>query len=204
MSRIGPFLRDVVRIWHEAGPLAAFRLLRNRVYERNTNLFYELRATGVVPDLPPGWRVEVVASQADAAAALLLRAGAASELPYFRRGAVAYLLCIEEEVVARLWHFPRNSLARWLGPDSAYAGKLFVKPEARGRGIGGLLLAAMAARQPVGSRVILEVAPSNISSQKCMVKAGCRFLGRLHRTECFTRLIRVRLEGSLGNGNQGS
>jgi ribosomal protein S18 acetylase RimI-like enzyme len=138
----------------------------------------------------------VVASHEDAEVGLLLKAGAESELPYFRRKALAYVLCIEDEVMARLWHFRQSPLAHWLGPNTAYFGKLFVKPEARGQRIGGLLLSNVAARQPIGTRIVLEVKPSNISSQKCLAKAGCVLLGRLHTIECLTRLVRVRLDDS--------
>jgi ribosomal protein S18 acetylase RimI-like enzyme len=196
LSRVGPFLEDFARLWRETGIRAAFRLVRKRVYDQNVNLFYELRTTGVEPDLPHGWCVKVVASHEDAAVGFLLRAGGESELPYFRRNAVAYVLCIGDEVVARRWHFPQSPLAQWLGPDAAYSGKSFVKPEWRGQGIAGRLLAYMAARLPIGSKVVMEVDPSNVSSQKCLVKAGCVLLGRLHTTECFARLIRVRLDGS--------
>ncbi len=201
MSRIGPFLEDLARLWREGGVRAALRLVRRRVYERNVNLFYELRTAGVEPDLPPGWCVKVVASQADAAVGLLLKAGGESELPFFRRKAVAYVLCIGDEVVARHWHFTQSPLAQMLGPDVAYIGRAFVKPEWRGQRINGRLLVYTAARLPVGSRVVLEVDSSNISSQKSLVWAGCVLLGRLRTTICFTRLIHVCIDGSPVTGN---
>jgi ribosomal protein S18 acetylase RimI-like enzyme len=196
LSRVGQFLKDFTRLWREAGIYAAFRHVRKRVYERNVNLFYELRTTGIEPDLPQGWSVKVVSSQADATVGLLLKAGGESELRYFGRKAVAYVMCIGDKVAARHWYFPQNTLAQWLGPDAAYFGKMFVKPEERGQGIAGMLITYMAAHLPIGSRVVMEVKPSNISSQKCLIKAGCVFLGRLQTIECFTRLISVRLDGS--------
>jgi ribosomal protein S18 acetylase RimI-like enzyme len=171
------------------------------LYQENENLFYELRTTEVQPDVPSGWLVVVVASERDASTSLLLQSGGQRELPFLNRRAVAYLMCIGDEVVGRLWHFRRNSLAQWLGPDTAYVGRIFVKPEMRGQQIAGRLLASMAAHLPVGSRVILEVEPSNVSSQKCLVKAGCVLLGRIRTTECFTRLIRVRINGQAPTGN---
>jgi ribosomal protein S18 acetylase RimI-like enzyme len=200
LGRIGPFLVDFARLWREQGIRSALRLVGKRVYEQNVNLFYELRTTGVEPDLPSGWCVKVLTSPADAGVGLLLSAGGEPELPYFNRKAVAYLLCIGDEAVARLWHFRQSTLAQWLGPDAAYVGKILVKPEARGQRLAGRLLACMAARQPVGTRVVLEVEPSNVSSQKSLVRAGCVLRGQLHTTECLTRLIRVRLEGSPSTG----
>lgn len=201
MSRVLPFLKDLMRLRREAGIRAAFKLVLERVYSRNVNLFYELRTTGIEPNLPPDWRVKVMDSETDASVGLLLKAGGQAELPYFSRNAVVYVLCIGDEVAARLWHFPQNSLAHWLGPDAAYVGKIFVKPEARGQGMAGLLLTYMAARLPVGSRAVMEVEPSNISSQKGLIKAGCVLLGRLETIECFTRIIRVRIVDSTPPGN---
>jgi ribosomal protein S18 acetylase RimI-like enzyme len=196
LSRIKAFLADFLRLWRERGMLTAFRLVRKRIYERNENLLFELRTTGVGPELPPGWRVEVVTSSRDAAVAWLLRAGGESELPNFQRQAVAYVLCIGDEAVARHWFFPQSALARWMGPGTAYFGSAFVKPEWRGRGINTLMLTYMAARLPVASRVILEVESSNLPSQKSLLKTGCRLLGLVRTTVCLARLVRVRVDES--------
>ena len=196
MNRAWLFIGNFARTWREKGIWTALRLVRKKVYEQNLNLFYELRATGVELYLPEGWFVAVVSSPDDAAVGLLLKAGGESELGYFHRNAVAYVLCIGDEVVAHHWHFPKSPLAQWLGPDAAYVGKALVKPEWRRQGINAKLLTFTATHLPVGSRIVLEVEPTNVSSQKSLIKAGCVLLGRLQTTECFARLIRVRLEGS--------
>lgn len=196
MNRAWLFMENLMRIWREKGVWTAFRLVRKRIFEQNLNLFYELRVTNAEPNLPEGWFVEVLSSPDAAAVGLLIKAGGESEMGYFNRNAVAYVLCIGDEVVAHRWHFPKHPLAQWLGPDAAYVGKSLVKPEWRGQGINAKLLTFTATHLPVGSRIVLEVDPTNISSQKSLIKAGCVLLGRLQTTECFARLIRVRLEGS--------
>jgi ribosomal protein S18 acetylase RimI-like enzyme len=196
MNRAWLFMGDLARTWRKKGIWTAFSLVRKRIFEQNLNLFYELRATGAEPDLPEGWFVAVVPSPDDAAIGLLLKAGGHSELGYFHRNAVAFVMCIGDEVVAHHWHFPNHPLAQWLGPDAAYVGKALVKPEWRGQGINAKLLTFTATHLHAGSRIVLEVEPTNVSSQKSLIKAGCVLLGRLQTTECFARLISVRLEGS--------
>ena len=196
MNRVWLFLRDFTRSCREKGIRAALKHVRKRVYEQNLNLYYELRATSVEPDLPKGWCVKVLSSHTDAAVGLLLKAGGEPELRHFRRNAVAYLMCIGDQVVARHWHFKQHPLAQWLGPHAAYVGKAFVKPEFRGQRINGRLLAYMAAQLPAGSKIVMEVDPSNVSSQKSLANAGCALMGQIQTTECFTRLISVRLNGS--------
>jgi GNAT superfamily N-acetyltransferase len=195
MSRLSAFLDDVVSSWRRDGYRASFKLVRTRVYERTDTLLYELRTTGKAPELPADWQVTVVCSADDTAGVdLLCRTGGESEVRQFRRNAVAYVLSIGSEPVARAWYYPNNALVRRLGPNAAYFGSMFVLPEWRGLGIQGLLNAYMASFLPMGTRILMEILASNVASQKGVVKGNAVYIGRLDMIVFLGRIIRAHVE----------
>ena len=197
MNRVTAFLIDVAQVWREEGFCASSRLVWSRIFARYETLLYELRTTSLELGLPADWQVTVLRSEKDPAAVdLLRRVGGEAELRNFRRKAVAYVLSIEDEPVARCWYFPNSSLARRLGPDAAYFGMRFVRPEWRGQGIQARLMTYTASLLPIGTRVIVEILPSNVASQNGVAKAGSVYVGRLHTIVLLGRVIRARIEAS--------
>ena len=197
MVRLVAFLLDVGQTWREAGLWASLRLVWSRIFACDETLLYELRVVGVAKDLPAGWHVTAVCSEQESPALdLLRRAGGAGELRNFRRKAVAYVLRIGDEPVARCWYFPNNPLARRLGPDASYFGMMFVRPEWRGQGIQGQLNRYMASLLPAGSRVVAEIVQSNVASRKGLAKAGFVCAGRLHTIVFLGQVVRARVDGS--------
>ena len=193
-SRVRLFLDDLARLRREGGISAAFKLVRAKLYERAETLLYELRPTRVDPVLPMGWTVRKLTSEADPAVEWLRRSGGEVNLHLFRRGAVAYLMFIGDEVVAHCWHYPNDLLAKRLGSGAAYFGQAFVRPEWRGQGINGRLIAHMAGQLPAGGRVVMEVEFSNVSSQKSLAKLGCVLLGRLRTLVVGASLVSIRID----------
>lgn len=195
MRRVAAVIKDAVRIWRKDGFLRAFGFMRSRVYLRSDTLLYELWTNDISPELPADWRIRVVRSAVDCAGMDLLRkVGGGLEQRYFRREAVVHVMCIGGEPVARIWYFPNNPLARKLGPNTVYWGDAFVRPEWRGQGIQGLLSAYCASQLPKGTRVIFEVAASNVASQKGVAKAGCVVVGRLRMIVFLGQIINARLD----------
>jgi GNAT superfamily N-acetyltransferase len=193
-SRLRLFLDDLARLRREGGLAAAFRLVRAKLYERVQTLLYEFRPTGIDPGLPVGWTVRRVASEADPAVEWLRRSGGDVNLHSFRRGAVAYVMCIGDQAVGHCWHYPNYLLARRLGSGAAYFGQAFVRPEWRGQGVNGRLIAYMAGQLPAGGRVVMEVEFPNVSSQKSLAKLGCALVGRLQTLVLGARLVSVRID----------
>ena len=197
MSRVGAFLLDVRQTRREAGFRASLRLMWSRVFACDETLLYEMRPVGLAQGLPADWHVTVLCSEQESSAVdLLRRAGGEGELRNFRRKAVAYVLCIGDEPVARSWYFPNSPLARRLGPDAAYFGMMFVRPEWRGQGIQARLLTYMASLLPAGSRVVAEIVQSNVASQKGAAKAGFVCVGRLHTIVFLGQVVRARIDRS--------
>jgi GNAT superfamily N-acetyltransferase len=202
MRRITAFLDDVVVLWKRSGFSAAIALVKSRIFSTSDMLLYELRPPSDKPVLPPEWNVTVVCSEDDAAGVdLLVRAGGESQLRYFRRGAVAYVLTIGGNQVARSWYFPNSALARRLGPDAAYFTDMFVQPEWRGQGIQGQLNAYLASLLPTGSRVVMEVVPSNVACQRGLLRGHSVFKGRLHTVVFLGHVIRARIDSSPHDDN---
>jgi GNAT superfamily N-acetyltransferase len=112
----------------------------------------------------------------------------------FLRGGAAYVLCVDGEPVGHGYEYPYSALAKWFGPGVTYIGKLYVRPEWRGKGIAGLMVQAMVATLAPGGKAILEVHFENLSSQRSLLKAGARLVGRLHTLSLFARLVRVRID----------
>lgn len=198
MSRMATFIEDVVRIRKEAGLKSAAGFIGSRVFTRSETFLYELSPTDHVQDLPTDWRVLEIRSAGDAAGIdALHRAGGGLELRHFHRGGISFVLCIKDEPVAHGWYFPRNALAQRLGTGAVYFGYFFVRPEWRGQRIQALLTRYMVDRLPVGSRAVMEVAPSNLASRKGLAKCGCVCLGRLRTVVFLGKLVRVRIDASL-------
>lgn len=193
MSRVGYFLDDLARLAREEGPFAAAKLLGKRVYERTDNLLFEMRTTGAEPELPEGMRIHHFSSKRDPDLDLLVRAGGGKELGNFRRRAVAYVLCVEGEPVARGWYFPRNALARKLD-GAQYLGSAFVRPEWRGKGLNAMLLQGYARSVPPGTRLVMQVAASNTSSQQSLSRLGLAPVGRVSTLVVLGRLVNVRID----------
>lgn len=195
MRRVGAFLEDIGRIRKDAGVRTALGFIGTRVFERSETLLYELRPEGAEALPPESWRVVIVQSRDDAVGTeLLRRAGGGPEFRNFRRGGVAFLLCIQDEPVAHGWYFMRNTLAKRLGSGAVYFGNFFVRPPWRGQGIQAWLTLHMVLGLPAGSRAIMEVVPSNVASQRGLAKAGCKLLGRLHQTVVLGQILRARIE----------
>jgi GNAT superfamily N-acetyltransferase len=195
MRRIATFFSDAVHLWRKGGFRSFLRFVRSRLLARTDTLLYDLRPDGSPPVLPQGWQVREVTSIADAeGVGLMLQVGGEAELRHFHRRAVAYVATIEGRLVARCWSFPEHPLARRMGPDTVYFGCMFVRPECRGQGIQGRLNAYLAALQPKGSRIIMEVEHSNIASQRGLLRGGSRLLGRLLTFVVLGQIVRTRLE----------
>jgi GNAT superfamily N-acetyltransferase len=193
-SRLGLFLDDLARLRREGGVSAAFRMVRGKLYERAETLLYEFRPTGIDPGLPTGWTVRKLTSGADPAEEWLRRSGGELNLHLFRRGAVAYVMFIGNEPVAHSWHYPNYFLARRLGPGVAYFGQSFVRPEWRGQGINGRLIAHMAGQLPAGGRAVMEVEFSNVASQRSKARLGCVLVGRLRTLVLCARVVSIRID----------
>lgn len=193
MDRISRFLEDLGRLRREGGIGAAFKHIRERIsYEAETFL-YDLHTTGIPHELPEGMAIRTVRSAADPAVELLRQSGGDLNLHNFRRSAVAYVLSIGDEAVGHGWQFPNSPLARRLGPHTTYVGNIFVRPEFRGRGLNSHLLAFMAGSLPKGTRILMEVALTNVSSQRSLRKSGCALVGRLHIITVFSNIMRIRI-----------
>lgn len=193
MSRVGYFLDDVARLAREKGPLAAVQLVAKRFFERTDTLLFEMRTTGEEPDLPEGWRMRKFTSKRDPELELLIRAGGGAELANFRREAVAYVLCIEGEPVARGWYYPRSPLARKLG-GAQYIGGAFVRPEWRGQGVNARFLQGYAKCVPPGSRFVMQVETSNEASQKSLARLGLVPVGHVRTLVLLGKLVRARVD----------
>ena len=81
MRRIAVFLEDAIQIRRKAGLRASLRFVWSRIFAQSEMLFYDLRTTGIRPELPAGWHVAVVRSEADTVGVdLLCRSGGEKEL----------------------------------------------------------------------------------------------------------------------------
>lgn len=198
MGRILDFLADVRKRLREEGLGSALHLVRTRLYSTTDTLLFEYRGTGEPYRLPEGWSLRAIRAEDDPALELLRRSGGDFTPECFRRGAVAYLVCIGEEPVAHRYVFPKSPLARRLGPGTTYFGNAFVRPEWRGRDINGHLLRAMAGLEPRGTRILLAVAHENGTNQRSLARNGAVLQGRLKTTVFLGRLVRARVEAAKG------
>ncbi|WP_306602146.1 GNAT family N-acetyltransferase [Geothrix sp. 21YS21S-2] len=193
MGRISRFLDDLLRLRKEQGVMAALHHLRQRISYVSETLLFERYATGAAHVLPEGMRAITVHSEEDPGLDLLRRSGGELNPGYFRRSAVAGVLCVGDEAVGHRWEFPYSPLARHLGPNATYFGKAFVRPEFRGKGYNRELLRFMEGRLPKGTRILMEVDPANVSSQRSLLRAGSTLVGTLQVITIFTILVRVRI-----------
>jgi len=205
MKRVARFVEDAVHFWKRGGFRGSFRFVRSRLFARTDTLLYELRSPGVASSVPEGWRIRAVASLEDAEGLELLRqAGGEAELRHFRRHAIAYVTHIGDQLVARCWVFPDHPLARWMGPNNVYFGCMFVQPPWRGQGIQGRLNAYLASLQPAGCRILMEVDPANIASQRGLIKGGSTLLGLLTTIVVLGRIVSTRIKPPAASGEAGS
>jgi len=193
VGRISRFLDDLVRLRREQGIMAVLHHVRQRISFVSETLLFERYATGAAHELPEGLRAFTVHSEADPGFDLLRQSGGELNPGYFRRAAVAGVLCVGDEAVGHRWEFPYSPLAQRLGPNATYFGKAFVRPEFRGKGYNRELLRYMEGRLPKGTRILMEVDPPNVSSQRSLLKAGCTLVGTLQVITLFTALVRVRI-----------